>query len=65
MTPTIIAIVSYLVLFVIYAIGKRAYNTEKRMAEAVRMLEDMIDGGEECRGYDNAISAVIRHMEEQ
>lgn len=36
---------------------------KKRMAEAVRMLEDMIDGGEECRGRDSELSEVIRKLE--
>lgn len=36
---------------------------KKRMAESVAMLHDLIDGGEQCRGMDSAISAVIRKLE--
>lgn len=36
---------------------------KKRMAEAVAMLHDIIDGGEECRGHDQGISEIIRKLE--
>ncbi len=36
---------------------------KKRGAEAVVMLHNLIDGGDECRGMDGAISDVIRKLE--
>jgi hypothetical protein len=43
--------------------GGELIRLKKRMAEAVVMLHDLIDGGEECRGHDSAISSVIRKLE--
>lgn len=43
--------------------GGELTRLKKRMAEAVAMLHDLIDGGEECRGYDSALSGVIRKLE--
>ena len=43
--------------------GGELIRLKKRMAEAVRLLEDMIDGGEELRGHDQGISEVIRKLE--
>ena len=34
-----------------------------RIPKAVEELRDMIDGGEECRGYDSQLSEVIRILE--
>lgn len=43
--------------------GRGIIGLKKRSAEAVVMLQDLIDGGEECRGMDSAISDVIRKLE--
>jgi hypothetical protein len=51
---------------IITPLVERAMETielKKRGAEAVVMLQDLIDGGEECRGMDSAISGVIRKLE--
>lgn len=34
-----------------------------RIPKAIAELLDMIDGGEECRGYDSQISTIIRILE--
>ena len=36
---------------------------EERIKKAIKLLSDMIDGGEECRGMDSQISDVIRALE--
>lgn len=36
---------------------------EQRMKCAIQLLNDMIDGGEECRGRDSEISHIIGVLE--
>ncbi len=43
--------------------SKSSYALRQTMHEATNLLRDMIDGGEECKGMDAAISEVIRVLE--